>query len=1786
MVTSTENCTFEPLTQERDYFEHLFTPELSQSDLSNSTPKPDTCTFQIPKKLQHGIGNLSVDQDPPSDLQHGTIANRSMQDSRDYYENLFTPETMHSPISVYNHNFSFDTSTPTFQFDFENSSEKVNKIYDAPPNSVSSTSQLSPGDSHNNYIKTSELPNDTVDDLLGFNQPLPEIMKPENSPTSHMDTIATFNIQNKFDHTKAAELMLKENITFLALQEPYAAQHEHNPSWNAYTKGELQATRIDCFESQYQIILIDTWKWGGKTICEFSAHLSGRITSIALEFGDGKKLGIITIYNSSAEVHNNETHGINGKIINIYEEITDKWKSEFPGIDIIILGDFQETCSTSSQDNFGTFRKEKKLEGLLSQIEETHVSLIRQSLDAGEKYLTRFGKSGARGIDHIMVHQNPKTQKLFSSPRIRRHEGNTYFPSDHALLTCDYSRNDKNNNEDGICKMKFDYSKISRIKLKGSGKYGRDIRFDESQFKDSDSFRNQANLYSQLQKITSNSSDFSNYHLNEIEARLDGLSKNLWQCGIDQKIDGKSNKLVEITEHHATELAYTYRKFKYAIEEVMDKLKLAHPKDNLESAGKTRGRIRTGKGFRLFKNLPISTKIRYLRNGMKTKLRLIQKAQIWLKEFKIKETEGINEDKEKEFWTIRDSIVKTNDLLRQAQVIEEKLDSECLERENHMNAIKYSLINGKQTSRGKQEHDHPDTSIISSSSNSEKTNIIPHLSGSIHSLLNSWLLEAGCKNGFITANQSSIHGNIASSIADWKIPLTTFIEAPNLLDNDESWIKINEQLEESEKKIRNLITKITNMQIRYRKNTLHYFLNVNTINSFTQKVLQKERSAPATHTIIWDEEQENYRPCKNEIEELQATRDFHGNWMSDSKAKENCAFASVIRKGKLGPRGIRLTPDRKITMNDIPALVHKGKKLSRKVKRAFIKAHNKFTARLFRAPKKPRKEFFYPFFYTENHKTMNNSKLIERKLWKSITAIPSKARHDGYHIAVLGRFDSRWRSILLKFIEIMLIMRYIPSDMKKIARYPIPKPGKVNEYRPISLCDDLYCFLNGIITQITSNAIEKSKLLHEGITSYRRGKSCATLVTIEQCFREDCVEGNKPTVQIDEDEEKFFDRVCLEIILAVMKINGFPDAGFVELKACMMGLKLVEIVTSKGTVYATFQCGLEQGNPDSPTIANLVIKLKHDIWKSISEKAKIIFKGDKKGYCDRYEFATVDPDDIRIFLYMIGYCDDNSKFISASNEEDLIFLVKYYIQLAGNLSMVTKIGRKSSKCDVHFFNISAKLAIKLQKCWSTAWSFIHDSPIEEQVPYKIFLQEEEMTKFYDLVNFNNLSIEEQEQWNKIIKPKAHKHLGLLATLQGNTSLSSAKTIEKMHNRLLQLKIRHMDPPAQRKCANMLVNSMHSFVPLQNNHNQTELMRLDESLSHHICRRNGISLTDCKHRIFISEARGGLGFLSNLETDIISVARELEILLNGGGLDSTTLRGRAQAILEYDDNLDDEIANHVLQAIHKLGQYGIQLRDGRDDLVNDILRIIANQQNGFSVGDQNFKGGNGVHLGYGKQKLLKFSFGSNLHRLVRHLQNNSWRVDTYSSELSKSCNVSLANIFYARDEAGKARVEQFDVTFSYQEWTNFNNSAIETAISKDNDEWKSNWLSNSKGSTSKPAWKWTRHQLLESVGKHHKIEWTKHMISHNDINDTHFSFNTYTKYGKIMDFLYTRGSPIIISTDGSHDPYADKVESRSTSSALTICALDIRTSESLESQEWTHRPMIPLLCRNALDLCWR
>jgi len=363
--------------------------------MNEFTPqRPPIPSFNIPSQITPDSSYINSHDEPDSDvelnktqlftqesgsnsfIEDNSVNTESSQQSRDYYEQLFSSDSEGSDFSMQNQ------LTSTQKYNLED---------------------------------LSKLSIEDKDALLGFNQPIPKMMMQETSPENHTDKIATYNVQNKYDHVSAAELMIKENLTFIAFQEPFLSSNAPADSWQAFSKCELQSTRIDCYQTHHQIILVDTFRWGGKILTAFESYLNGRITGMAFHFGNGKKLGIISIYASSAEVHNNDMQGTNKEIFSEFGRIKERWERKYADIDIIILGDFQETCTISNRDNVGEFRKPKLEEGILMQLEDNYESYVRK-LQVKHPYVTRFGGAGARGIDHIMLPIDDITQKLFPRP--------------------------------------------------------------------------------------------------------------------------------------------------------------------------------------------------------------------------------------------------------------------------------------------------------------------------------------------------------------------------------------------------------------------------------------------------------------------------------------------------------------------------------------------------------------------------------------------------------------------------------------------------------------------------------------------------------------------------------------------------------------------------------------------------------------------------------------------------------------------------------------------------------------------------------------------------------------------------------------------------------------------------------------------------------------------------------------------------------------------------------------------------------------------------------------------------------------------------------------------------------------------------------------------------------------------------------------------------------------------------------------------------------------------------
>jgi len=81
-------------------------------------------------------------------------------------------------------------------------------------------------------------------------------------------------------------------------------------------------------------------------------------------------------------------------------------------------------------------------------------------------------------------------------------------------------------------------------------------------------------------------------------------------------------------------------------------------------------------------------------------------------------------------------------------------------------------------------------------------------------------------------------------------------------------------------------------------------------------------------------------------------------------------------------------------------------------------------------------------------------------------------------------------------------------------------------------------------------------------------------------------------------------------------------------------------------------------------------------------------------------------------------------------------------------------------------------------------------------------------------------------------------------------------------------------------------------------------------------------------------------------------------------------------------------------------------------------------------------------------------------------------------------------------------------------------------------------------------------------------------------------NTYNFLHKLFEFISQSKSPLLISSDGGHELIPKTASTNSITSTLTTAAFvisiaDVREGETLQSGQWIHRPVIPLLSRASI-----
>jgi len=429
-----------------------------------------------------------------------------------------------------------------------------------------------------------------------------------------IDTIGTYNINKQYSHECSAELMLKANLSLLAIQEPFASFTTNNKAWNAYRVSNLNSAYFKAFESKHQVLIIDEEKWGGRNLEPIQCFQEGRILALPFKLSDTQMLGIISIYaiTSGDEVLADGSHKTKIRINTAKKarEIYDIWIKKYPGIIISIIGDLQETWSKTNLDNLGKYRKDIDENGVLNEFMDSHYSVVRQSREESQQhYWTRQGRLGARGIDHILIPNSANNTVWEFNGYMESDLGKLFYNSDHCLLTSSFIRYTPN--ETILCSNRkhFRYDEIYNIPLRCSGAFEQNSEFDKSKFK-CEKLDAQEILYNKIQKLTSPESQFSKEHKPKIDKLITNFIHRIWNKSVKLGKDGRNNNILKMNEKDADFIEEISVQFKSSIINMMQSLELDSEVNNTRSIQTNRNNIKKSGCTKPFNTLPITSKLR------------------------------------------------------------------------------------------------------------------------------------------------------------------------------------------------------------------------------------------------------------------------------------------------------------------------------------------------------------------------------------------------------------------------------------------------------------------------------------------------------------------------------------------------------------------------------------------------------------------------------------------------------------------------------------------------------------------------------------------------------------------------------------------------------------------------------------------------------------------------------------------------------------------------------------------------------------------------------------------------------------------------------------------------------------------------------------------------------------------------------------------------------------------------------------------------------------------------
>jgi hypothetical protein len=432
--------------------------------------------------------------------------------------------------------------------------------------------------------------------------------------------------------------------------------------------------------------------------------------------------------------------------------------------------------------------------------------------------------------------------------------------------------------------------------------------------------------------------------------------------------------------------------------------------------------------------------------------------------------------------------------------------------------------------------------------------------------------------------------------------------------------------------------------------------------------------------------------------------------MDNPPGKQNCHFLDVEHDA-VGPHGVKISPNKifneEAQWNYLEGRLHE--KVGQEITDRIIKAHQRLPELFKSIP--TQSNISYPFKYDcISGEYMCQD--LENNLRRNATKGMGKARITGFAIPVLGRLPKAFLDVYLLKCKLQMALRLLDIGTECSLRICIGKPcGGV---RPLTVGHDDNVFLNGLAQQAIQKEIARTGLLPATLCSYQKGKGCGDATIIDSVIKEVALQNNDfYFCEIDDDAEKMFDRLHLELQLVLLMLAGAGKQGFTEWQSANMCNRTNKLITDIFITLLKYKCGLPQGSGFSVEIANLYAMFLLMWWNMdpINPRGTIArFEAPRHGF-------PLIAGGLTKNIASLAYVDDAKRYIallkSQHSLEEFFAVIQGYCDLLADLSLGIKMGRNVRKCTIYLYNIPEDITIP--EFTSIAWSFEAGGPVKGSI---------------------------------------------------------------------------------------------------------------------------------------------------------------------------------------------------------------------------------------------------------------------------------------------------------------------------------------------------------------------------------------------------------------------------------------------------------------------------------------